>query len=96
MAQSTSFTLESQLVEPVTAWLEGAGYRVELEVPILGRRADLLGAVQRLWAAFAAVIVVLGLPLVLPKQYDAEAKVLSQLRSNVTRRADHHPRRPNE
>lgn len=44
MAQSTSFTLESQLVEPVTAWLEGAGYRVELEVPILGRRADLLGA----------------------------------------------------
>ena len=27
---------------------------------------------------------------------DAEAKVLSQLRSNVTRRADHHPRHPNE
>jgi hypothetical protein len=27
---------------------------------------------------------------------DAEAKVLSQLRSNVTRRADHHPRHQHE
>ena len=27
---------------------------------------------------------------------DAEAKVLSQLRSNVTRRADHHPRRAHD
>ena len=40
----TSFSLESQLVEPVTAWLERAGYRVEPEVPILGRRADLVGS----------------------------------------------------
>ncbi len=40
----TSFTLETQLAEPVTAWLAEAGYRVEAEVPILGRRADLIGA----------------------------------------------------
>jgi hypothetical protein len=40
----TPFTLEAQLVEPVTAWLEAAGYRVDVEVPILGRRADLIGA----------------------------------------------------
>jgi hypothetical protein len=39
----TPFTLEAQLVEPVTAWLEGTGHRVEPEVPILGRRADLIG-----------------------------------------------------
>jgi hypothetical protein len=40
----TSFTLEAQLVGPVAAWLHGDGYRVEAEVPILGRRADLVGA----------------------------------------------------
>ena len=40
----TSFTLEAQLAAPVTAWLRGSGYRVGAEVPILGRRADLVGA----------------------------------------------------
>ncbi len=40
----TSFALEYQLAAPVTAWLEGSGYRVDAEVPILGRRADLIGA----------------------------------------------------
>ncbi len=40
----TPFTLESQLAEPVTGWLERDGYRVNLEVPILGRRADVIGA----------------------------------------------------
>ncbi len=40
----TSFTLEAQLAAPITAWLESDGYRVKAEVPILGRRADLLGA----------------------------------------------------
>ena len=39
-----AFTLEAQLTAPVRAWLEGAGYRVTAEVPILGRRADLIGA----------------------------------------------------
>ncbi len=40
----TPFTLEAQLVPPVRAWLAEAGYRVEAETPILGRRADLIGA----------------------------------------------------
>ncbi len=39
----TPFTLEAQLIGPVTAWLEGTGHRVDVEVPILGRRADLIG-----------------------------------------------------
>lgn len=39
----TSFSLEAELAAPVTAWLAKAGYRVEAEVPILGRRADLVG-----------------------------------------------------
>jgi len=38
-----SFRLESELAEPIAAWLEDAGYSVRMEVPILGRRADLLG-----------------------------------------------------
>ncbi len=38
------FTLEAELAAPVRAWLEAAGYRVSAEVPILGRRADLIGA----------------------------------------------------
>ena len=38
-----SFRLESELAEPITAWLERAGFTVRMEVPILGRRADLLG-----------------------------------------------------
>lgn len=46
MRESTSFSLEAQLAPPVTAWLQDAGYRVEAEVPILGRRADLIGAVD--------------------------------------------------
>lgn len=40
----TSFTLEAELAPPVTAWLAAAGYRVDAEVPILGRRADLVGS----------------------------------------------------
>lgn len=40
---SVSFSLEAELAAPVTAWLAEAGYRVEAEVAILGRRADLLG-----------------------------------------------------
>lgn len=39
-----AFTLEAQLADPVRVWLEGSGYRVSAEVPILGRRADLVGA----------------------------------------------------
>ncbi len=39
----TSFSLEAELAAPVSAWLIEAGYRVEAEVPILGRRADLVG-----------------------------------------------------
>lgn len=39
----TSFDLEAQLVEPVRAWMETTGYRVGAEVPILARRADLVG-----------------------------------------------------
>jgi hypothetical protein len=38
-----SFRLEADLTEPIVAWLEGAGLDVRIEVPILGRRADLLG-----------------------------------------------------
>ena len=38
-----SFRLESELAEPIAAWLEAAGFRVRMEVPILRRRADLLG-----------------------------------------------------
>ncbi len=42
--RATPFILEAELAIPVTAWLQGAGYRVEPEVAILGRRADLVGA----------------------------------------------------
>ncbi len=44
LGRLTSFTLEAELVAPVTAWLREGGYRVTAEVPILGRRADLVGA----------------------------------------------------
>ncbi len=44
MREPTPFTLEAQLAEPVTEWLVEDGYRVDLEVPILGRRADLIAA----------------------------------------------------
>ncbi|HYM40808.1 MAG TPA: hypothetical protein VEY12_11840 [Thermoplasmata archaeon] len=40
----TPYTLEAELTAPVTAWLAGTGHRVVSEVPILGRRADLIGA----------------------------------------------------
>lgn len=40
----TPFSLEAQLLPPLAAWLEAAGYRVRAEVPILGRRADLVGS----------------------------------------------------
>ncbi len=43
MRALTSFSLEAELASPVSAWLAEAGYRVEAEVPILGRRADLVG-----------------------------------------------------
>ncbi len=38
-----SFTAEAQLREPVVEWLETSGYKVEPEVPILRRIADLVG-----------------------------------------------------
>ena len=37
------FHLESDLREPVATWLQDAGFNVRMEVPILGRRADLVG-----------------------------------------------------
>src|SRR5207302_6734069 len=49
-----SFRLESELAEPITAWLERAGFTVRLEVPILGRRADLLGLRPRMLTAIEA------------------------------------------
>ncbi len=39
-----SFRRESELAEPLTRWLEEAGFDVRQEVEILGRRADLLGS----------------------------------------------------
>ncbi len=44
MPAATAFSLESELLPPVVAWLHEGGYRVAAEVPILGRRADLVGA----------------------------------------------------
>ena len=38
-----AYRIEAELVGPVSAWLRGAGFEVRLEVPILGRRADLIG-----------------------------------------------------
>jgi len=38
------FHLESDLREPVATWLQDAGFNVRMEVPILGRRADLVGS----------------------------------------------------
>lgn len=38
-----AFRLEAELREPIAAWLVDAGYDVHLEVPVLGRRADILG-----------------------------------------------------
>lgn len=39
-----TFDRETELVEPVAAWLEASGFDVRVEVPILGRRADILGS----------------------------------------------------
>ncbi|HKW43285.1 MAG TPA: hypothetical protein VJP06_03775 [Thermoplasmata archaeon] len=39
-----AFRFEADLTEPVANWLQGAGYDVRAEVPILGRRADLVGS----------------------------------------------------
>ena len=43
IGEAVSFRLETELVEPLAAWLEDAGFLVHMEVPILGRRADLVG-----------------------------------------------------
>jgi hypothetical protein len=39
-----SFDVEAELAGPVTRWLEYAGFEVQVEVPILGRRADIVGS----------------------------------------------------
>ena len=39
-----AFRFESDLREPVATWLREAGFEVRIEVPILGRRADLVGS----------------------------------------------------
>src|SRR5947199_8146150 len=39
-----AFRCEADLREPVATWLRDAGFEVRLEVPILGRRADLVGS----------------------------------------------------
>jgi hypothetical protein len=39
-----TFDRETELLEPVAAWLETAGFDVRVEVPILGRIADILGS----------------------------------------------------
>ena len=41
---TVAFRVESDLRGPVVTWLQDAGFDVRLEVPILGRRADLVGA----------------------------------------------------
>ena len=38
------FRVESDLREPVATWLCDEGFDVRMEVPILGRRADLVGS----------------------------------------------------
>src|SRR5574340_848148 len=43
MSGPVSFRFEADLLAPVSRWLEDAGFEVRTEVPILGRRADLLG-----------------------------------------------------
>src|SRR2546430_15572401 len=39
-----AFRFEVDLREPVATWLRDAGFDVRIEVPILGRRADLGGS----------------------------------------------------
>jgi len=38
-----AFRVESDLCEPVATWLRDEGFDVQMEVPILARRADLVG-----------------------------------------------------
>jgi hypothetical protein len=39
-----TFGRETELLEPVSAWLEASGFDVRVEVPILHRIADILGS----------------------------------------------------
>ena len=41
---NVSFHREAELVESLAAWLKNAGFFVRMEVPILDRRADLVGS----------------------------------------------------
>lgn len=44
MVRGTNFNQEADLSPPLSAWLEAEGYTVWPEVPIVARRADLVGA----------------------------------------------------
>jgi len=44
MRQIVTIHLESELLDPVTTWLQDAGFDVRLEVPILCHRADIVGS----------------------------------------------------
>src|SRR5688572_16782906 len=44
MLRIVTVRFESDLRDPVTTWLRDAGFEVRLEVPILSRRADLVGS----------------------------------------------------
>ena len=43
MPRSVAFRVEAELLDPISRWLEEAGFEVRTEVPILARRADVLG-----------------------------------------------------
>jgi hypothetical protein len=43
MPRSVAFRIEAELLDPVSRWLADAGFEVRTEVPILARRADVLG-----------------------------------------------------
>ena len=43
-SELVAFRFEADLREPVAAWLVDEGFDVRMEVPILGRRADLVGS----------------------------------------------------
>jgi len=45
-SRGVAFRLESDLCEPVATWLQDTGFEVRREVPILGRRADLVGSCE--------------------------------------------------
>src|SRR5438132_7049183 len=51
MRQIVTIHLESELLDPVTTWLKGAGFDVRLEVPILCHRADMVGSRRRALSA---------------------------------------------